>query len=296
MKNNILKITISILLIGVICVISIPMIKKVMDKYYNDSLYISASNFVDEINEEDIKDGTYYIEELLNKYNVTLKGMSPTNGVLTIKNNVVNSAYLIIGEYMALYKDDEYIIEKPNAIKTGTSIYFDPITNDVCNENDSNCKKWYLFNDDINNVAVKAILEKNTTDNVKWEDALNRLKKDTYLYNTLEEPQLISADDIALITNNKNFNSLNPDTYYFLDSNDKSQKVGISLYAWLYNYTNNCIGCNYKYENTFGYWTNTIVNDSVWVINRFGSIYPNNKDSNNFGIRPVILIPKNMIN
>ena len=72
-----------------------------------------------------------------------------------------------------------------------------------------------------------------------------------------------------------------------------------SNYAWLYDYTGSCTtyGCQSADSSTYSYWTSSAVwgsTDTVWYVRNYGglnSYYANN----NSGIRPVLEIPKSII-
>ncbi len=119
--------------------------------------------------------------------------------------------------------------------------------------------------------------------------------------------RLITAAEVATITGNSTFNEVTSsnNAYFYLDSNTTTQTVsgtGTSNYAWLYEYTLDCqnMGCNIGDNATRGYWTSTnIYNyiDGSWGVQWNGSLnYAWNSSSADFGIRPVITIPKTILN
>ena len=149
-----------------------------------------------------------------------------------------------------------------------------------------------LGNNLLNLTAYKEVKEALTTDTEKWNSSLNA--------------RLITADEIATITENKNFNSSTTtiDAWFYLDSNNQTQTAtsqGASKYAWLFDYTKGCTngGCNIEDSSTLGYWTSTPVlgnNNYVWLIDRFGTLHGTNVSySDRLGVRPVITISKDII-
>ena len=73
-------------------------------------------------------------------------------------------------------------------------------------------------------------------------------------------------------------------------------EAGTNPYKWLFNYTIGCesYGCDYGSSGTWGYWTSTPRNETkVWHIRPQGMLHSHNTaDAVSKGIRPVITIPK----
>ena len=185
--------------------------------------------------------------------------------------------------------------------------------------------KWYIYNTNENSYLM--ILDHNTTAMIAWnstgtstdgmKEVSAALANDTANWNSSLNARLITADEIASISGNTEFNSSTSkwNKWFYLDSNNQTQTAtsqGASKYAWLFDYTNECLnnGCNiadnneYVYNgNTtgkiYGYWTSSPVaggNRSAWIINRYGYIFNIYVDvSNSTGVRPVITIPKSII-
>ena len=157
---------------------------------------------------------------------------------------------------------------------------------------DHNTTATVAYNSTGNNSEMKEVATALTTDTSTWNNGLNA--------------RLITADEIAKITGNTNFNSLTSvrDDWFYLDSNSHTQVATSqdkSKYAWLFDYTNECTngGCNIEDSSTLGYWTSTPVlgnNNYVWLIDRFGTLHGTNVSySDRLGVRPVITISKDII-
>ena len=201
-------------------------------------------------------------------------------------------------------------------------VYLDPTNlTKECNEENSvsdtgtktGCMKWYIY--DNSGDTYKMILDHNTTSTVAWNsDNVNTemkevkivLEKDTVNWDKSLDAKLITADEIAKVTGNTNFNSLinsGSDWFYF-DSKNQIQSAtedNKSNYAWLFDRTYSCIqyGCNIKEDITYGYWTSSNIHNEftdVWVVIYFGSLYSNfSSDSSFYGVRPVVTLSKSML-
>ena len=205
-------------------------------------------------------------------------------------------------EINGMVKNDYY----PN----GTVIYYNPVTNKVCNdydednslnENKTGCLKWYTFNDSVNSNKVNMILDHNTTQTVVYNsENTNTSPKevqeelDNLIYGSKwkSKPRLITAEEVVKITNIENFSSEGSTTYYMFDGD----------YSWLYDYTSGCesYGCNHDIGTAitvYGYWTSSIRGDKyVWRVNRSGGIYGDiNANHGSVGVRPVITVGKKII-
>ena len=206
--------------------------------------------------------------------------------------------------------------------QNGDVVYYNPVTNKRCSAKESNsqtgtktgCMKWYTFNDEGENAStVNMILDHNTTATVAYnstnvntepKEAATALTKDTQSWNSSLNARLITANEVAKITGNTNFDaSKTGQEWFYLDSNNQTKTAttqGASKYAWLFDYTNNCTnyGCNVADSSNYGYWTSTPFADSgsrVWYVDGFGylhSIYANNT---RYGVRPVITVSKSII-
>ena len=180
--------------------------------------------------------------------------------------------------------------------------------------NPSGCMKFYVYDDSGDN--YKLILDHNTTDKAAYEtsgtykeyaQASIKAVVDSDTSGWVGSPGLITANEIATITNTTTFNG-NSSKWFYFDGTGTNKQTQIanssekSEYAWLFDYTNGCTnyGCNIVDSNTFGYWVSSPVSDDsnsswrVYVDGSLSSYYVG--DSFYFGIRPVITIPKSSIN
>ena len=207
--------------------------------------------------------------------------------------------------------------------QNGDVVYYNPVTNKRCSAKESNsqtgtktgCMKWYTFNDEgSNSSTVNMILDHNTTETVAYnstnvntepKEAATALTNDTQSWNSSLNARLITADEIAKITNNTSFNgeTSTSDSWFYFDSNNQTQTAttqGASKYAWLFDYTNDCTnhGCNIAESSNYGYWTSTPVVGSssfAWLVTRDDTLYRNNVFDTTCGVRPVITVSKNII-
>lgn len=165
------------------------------------------------------------------------------------------------------------------------------------------CMKWYAYSETSS--TYNLILDYNTTGVVAWVSkkdyiddggsseefgtanndrgsitALKQLRQDTINWAASLNPRLISADEIASITNanqllkwssDKIFECNEPtigetissfilNGEYGSDALWKtkiSNSENISQFSWLFNYTISCKmhGCQYNGNDTYGYWT-----------------------------------------
>ena len=288
----------------------------------------------DMLKQEPVQDGNY-------KYNslkADISGKRPTNGKYTVKNGKVESGNFCVDEYYIEYKNgtSKYNKEKkcsdsssstsigvtkvePTSTDTHKGIvYLDPTNlENVCNASNSKsetetkqgCMKWYIYYEDDNN--YKMLLDHNTTVEVAWnstgnniemKEAKTALENDTKNWNNSLQVRLITASEIAEITNNTNFNIDDSGSWFYLDSNSHTQmanSVNKSKYAWLYDYTYNCesYGCSVEDSKVNGYWTSSAVSGSIiaWRVFGDGSLQYYPVSSPIYGIRPVITVPKNII-
>ena len=206
-------------------------------------------------------------------------------------------------------------------------------------ETKSGCMKWYIYNDDSGfSSKVNLLLDHNTTATVVGNssgsnsnglpNALSRLKTDTSTWTGIDnrtdtytisngtsnysidystyKARLITANEVAKITSNFNFNELtsNEDGYFFFDSNSHTKvinSIGASKFSFLFDYTKICTlhGCNVEDASNSGYWTATTTYNepySAWFVSKYGVLdYIFVGDSIDIGIRPVITISKSSL-
>ncbi|MDD3341239.1 MAG: prepilin-type N-terminal cleavage/methylation domain-containing protein [Bacilli bacterium] len=213
-------------------------------------------------------------------------------------------------------KTEEATILLPTGLTKGTPIYLNPETKSICKEANAvsttgtktGCMKWYVYKDN-GNKTYQLILDHNTTATVPWNSGGNNtngmkevftaLENDTKTWKASLKARLITADEVANIAGNINFNGTTSavDKWFYLDSNTQTQTAtqqGESAYAWLFDYTDDCesSGCNIEDSSNYGYWTSTpAFNDShyAWNMTNSGSLGNYFVDyGTDLGLRPVI--------
>ena len=212
--------------------------------------------------------------------------------------------------------------EVTDAVADGTAVYFDPKLGTKCDTyTEANsatgvktgCMKWYAFGGNNNSETVNLLLDHNTTAKVAWntnDDNTDSSQIDAKVITDTEgwvgSPRLMTADEIAKITENKTFNSTITDYngWFYFDTNnqlsDPNRGPGTSKYAWLFDRTNGCTskGCNIEDSLTYGYWTSTAVSGSssdVWCVRFHGYLTSYFASDSSGGIRPVITVSKSLI-
>ena len=188
------------------------------------------------------------------------------------------------------------------------------------------CMKFYIYDD--TGSSYKMIVDHNTSGNIPWNsnntntvmlEAASRLLSDTKGW--IGNPRLITLDEIIEIVGYYESTGITSEEdvmWFYLDGSgdsvDWQRPTGVnatnkSRYAWLYDYTRECIrnGCNYEdsYEYIYdgsssqrihGYWTSTPklgVTTEAWYVDS-GLLYEDVTDSVLNGIRPFITIPKSI--
>ena len=314
-----------IVILALIALIATPIILNVINDAKKQAAKDSAYGYMDavekyivssELEDKSIKDGTYRVEEL-NSMGVSVKGSTPDNGNIEIKNSSVKSYDIGIDGYVVINgKVDK--VSTTKSFKNGTAVYYNPETGNKCSKEAaksttgtrSGCMKWYVFNDKEGNATVNVILDHNTTARVAWnstgsnsemKEAADTLKTDTSTWKNTA--RLITANEIAKITGHPTFDaSKENQKYFYLDSNNQTQTANASnksKYAWLFDYTKECTnyGCNKQDSSTEGYWTSTrkIGETTIWHVNREGFLSAHGMTLNCYGVRPVITISKSNI-
>ena len=316
-----------IVILALIALIATPIILNVINDAKKQAAKDSAYGYMDavekyivssELEDKSIKDGTYSVEEL-NSMGVSVKGSTPDNGNIEIKNSSVKSYDIGIDGYVVI-NGEVAKVSTTKSFKNGTAVYYNPETGNKCSKEAaksttgtrSGCMKWYVFNDKEGNATVNVILDHNTTARVAWnstgsnsemKEAADTLKTDTSTWKNTA--RLITANEIAKITGHPTFDaSKENQKYFYLDSNNQTQTANASnksKYAWLFDYTNGCTsyGCNKADSSTWGYWTSTrSIGGSLtaaWRVIGSGHLFNNNVTFADSGIRPVITISKSNI-
>ena len=310
-----------IVILALIALIATPIILNVINDAKKQAAKDSAYGYMDavekyivssELEDKSIQDGRYSVEELNKK--ISVKGSTPDNGNIEIKNSSVKSYDIGIDGYY-ITKDEVKKVSTTKKIENGTAVYYNPVYGEKCKSSEavsttgknSGCMKWYVFNDKEGNATVNVILDHNTTARVAWNSTGNNsemkevadaLKKDTRTWKNTA--RLITANEIAKITEKTGFDASKKNQDWFcLDTNQPdttsycAKAQGKSKYAWLFDYTYECTnyGCNTSDLSTWGYWTST----SSWHVSRFGHLSNTNANYADSGVRPVITISKSNI-
>ena len=285
----------------------------------------------DMLDDKNISDGIYKYDSL----EVDVSGKRPTSGKYTVKNGKVESGNFCVDGYYIEYKNStsKYNKDKecgdvgPTKVEqTSTDthkgiVYLDPTgLSKKCNESNSKsetgkktgCMKWYIYAEDNNSYTM--ILDHNTTakvaynstdSNTEMKEVKTALESNTSTWDKSLNARLITANEIAKITGNTSFDekTSTKSSWFYLDSNNQTlvaNSKNKSKYAWLYDYTNNCkeYGCNIEDSSNYGYWTSTpIVGETtrVWSVFSYGYLNNFTTSYTNYGIRPVIAVPKSII-
>ena len=313
-----------IVILALIALIATPIILNVINDAKKQAAKDSAYGYMDavekyivssELEDKSIQDGRYSVEELNKK--ISVKGSTPDNGNIEIKNSSVKSYDIGIDGYVVRNgKVDK--VSTTKKFENGTAVYYNPETENKCSKEEAKsttgtkrgCMKWYVFNDREGNATVNIILDHNTTANVAWNSTGSNsemkevkiaLENDTKDWKNTA--RLITANEVAKITGNTGFDATQTgQSWFYLDSNNQTQTASStnkSKYAWLFDYTIGCTnyGCNTSDSSTRGYWTSSPYKGTstvAWLVNQIGSLNHTYMTGNN-GIRPVITISKSNI-
>ena len=317
-----------IVILALIALIATPIILNVINDAKKQAAKDSAYGYMDavekyivssELEDKSIQDRTYSVEEL-NSMGVSVKGSTPDNGNIEIKNSSVKSYDIGIDGYV-VNNGEVKKVSTTKSFKNGTAVYYNPETGNKCSKEasksttgtKSGCMKWYVFNDKEGNATVNVILDHNTTANVAWNSTGNnsemkevkiKLEEDTKDWKNTA--RLITANEVAKITGYTSWGTNITGYPWFCfdtnqqdDTNDCAKAQGKSKYAWLFDYTKECTsyGCNVSDSSTWGYWTSTQYVNSihVWFVARNGRLDVNSASSTGHGVRPVITISKSNI-
>ena len=317
-----------IVILALIALIATPIILNVINDAKKQAAKDSAYGYMDavekyivssELEDESIQDGRYSVEELNKK--ISVKGSTPDNGNIEIKNSSVKSYDIGIDGYVVRNGKVEKV-STTKSFKNGTAVYYNPVSREKCKSSEavsttgknSGCMKWYVFNDKEGNATVNVILDHNTTagvaynstgSNSEMKEVKKALENDTKDWKNTA--RLITANEVAKITGNTNWDaSKENQTLFCLDTNQSdgtnhcAKTKGTSKYTWLFDYTSVCTdyGCNISDSSNWGYWTSIPYKDNtinVWVVNSYGSLTLDYVTRTVVGIRPVITISKSNI-
>ena len=317
-----------IVILALIALIATPIILNVINDAKKQAAKDSAYGYMDavekyivssELEDKSIQDGTYRVEELNKK--ISVKGSTPDNGNIEIKNSSVKSYDIGIDGYVVRNGKVEKV-STTKSFKNGTAVYYNPETENKCSKEEAKsttgtkrgCMKWYVFNDKEGNATVNVILDHNTTagvaynstgNNSEMKEVKRKLEEDTKDWKNTA--RLITANEVAKITEKTGFDASKENQSWFcLDTNQPdttsycAKAQGKSEYAWLFDYTYDCTsyGCNKADSSNYGYWTSTpnkYDSTIAWRVFRNDALsYTYVTDAVN-GIRPVITISKSNI-
>ena len=320
-----------IVILALIALIATPIILNVINDAKKQAAKDSAYGYMDavekyivssELEDKSIQDGRYSVEELNKK--ISVKGSTPDNGNIEIKNSSVKSYDIGIDGYVVSNGKVEKV-STTKKIENGTAVYYNPVSREKCTGyteansttgKNSGCMKWYVFNDKEGNATVNVILDHNTTARVTWnstgsnsemKEVKKALENDTKDWKNTA--RLITANEVAKITGNTYFDaSKEKQDWFCFDTNQPdttsycSKAQGTSKYAWLFDYTYECTnyGCNVSDSSTweYGYWTSSPYKDNstqAWHIHRDGNLSLVIITDAGFGVRPVITISKSNV-
>ena len=320
-----------IVILALIALIATPIILNVINDAKKQAAKDSAYGYMDavekyivssELEDKSIQDGRYSVEELNKK--ISVKGSTPDNGNIEIKNSSVKSYDIGIDGY-AVSNGKVKKVSTTKKFENGTVVYYNPGTGKKCNDyieansktgTNSGCMKWYVFNDKEGNATVNVILDHNTTANVAWnltgnnsemKEVKKALENDTKDWKNTA--RLITANEVAKITGNTGFDASKENQDWFcLDTNQSdsttwcSKAQGTSEYAWLFDYTNGCtnFGCNKSDSSPWGYWTSSPYKGNsssyAWLVQGNGALSRSfDVTTTDTGIRPVITISKSNV-
>ncbi len=210
-----------IVILAIIAVITVPIILNIIENSKRGAVIDSAYGYKDSINK-------YYVTELANNpefalsdglytvqsdgsikngdnstYTIPFTGTKPSGGSITLENNEITDACIIIDEYAVTYAEGKFttngkgnctnsggglVGDQPQTYKKyedGTEIYFDVDSGTGCTEEEyndnkekasenplkSSCMKFFAFLDSENSETVNLILDHNTTATVAWNSS-----------------------------------------------------------------------------------------------------------------------------
>ena len=268
-----------------------------------------------------------------NATNKDIAWLSSDHDVATVENGIVTAhkegTVTIVAKSGS--KTDSIVL-KVEIAKTGPTkveptdtdthkgiVYLNPKdNNEYCDASNSisktgtkeGCMKWYIYKEDNDNYTM--ILDHNTSVKASWNSRSTQLKNDTDGWDKSLKARLITANEIATITDNKSWRI--SDMWYYFDSKNftvHADSTNKSKYAWLFDYTNGCeeYGCNIgdlDNSDNYGYLTSSSYQDSyngkrrtnVRMVSHDGTISEAcfySGDYTAYGLRPVITVSKSII-
>jgi hypothetical protein len=233
------------------------------------------------------------------------------------------------------YADGTAVYFNPNTGEKCTESQYTSNNGSTTNKKEG-CMRWYTFGDKENDTTIKMILDHNTSNRaaawVSKDDFIkaggteeeydqkdsnnyvmgnnskgpitvtNKLKDDTKQWQQETAPRLITANEIAAITNKADFDSKTSIGWgYWFKGNDQKIGAGTGPYAWLYGYLSGCenYGCNKQDQSSsWAYWTIDRYagsSSSAWFVHRNGRLSRDYVSYTDLGVRPVITISKSKL-
>ena len=172
----------------------------------------------------------------------------------------------------------------------------------ILDHNTSNGTAWLSKDDFIKAGGTEEEYGTNGNNSKGPITVTNKLKDDTKQWQQETAPRLITANEVAAITNKTNFDSK---TYTgggcWFKGNDQKISAGTGAYAWLYSYLKYCeeYGCNKQDQNaSLGYATSdkhVSMIGRAWSVDRHGALTTTGYVSYTLGVRPVITLSKSKI-
>ncbi len=264
-----------------------------------------------------------------NVYNVYLKDNNiKYRNRSKVTFNTIYSELSAGGSYHVNLSNNTLDISNFGSYLDGSVIYFNPITGAVCDASQVNytalfsvgCMKWYTFGDNDSNTSVNLLMDvnigyifqgawasstnvsgpttiltvlKSTTDD--WLGVSSRT--DSYTVNngtanyTIDysgyRARLIQASEIATITGNTSFNENTSNIMFYYETNTATiPSPAVGKYSWLYG------------TGTKPYYTATAVAGNsyrVWSVGTKSLFLDNLGSEEDTGIRPVITVPKSVL-
>ena len=146
-----------IVILALIALIATPIILNVINDAKKQAAKDSAYGYMDavekyivssELEDKSIQDRTYSVEEL-NSMGVSVKGSTPDNGNIEIKNSSVKSYDIGIDGYV-VSNGEVKKVSTTKSFKNGTAVYYNPVSGEKCKSSEavsttgtkSGCMKW----------------------------------------------------------------------------------------------------------------------------------------------------------
>ena len=132
-----------IVILALIALIATPIILNVINDAKKQAAKDSAYEYMDavekyivssELEDESIKDGTYTVEDLNKK--ISVKGSTPDNGNIEIKNKEVKSYDIGIDGYV-VSNGEVKKVSTTKKFENGTAVYYNPVSKEKCKSSEA---------------------------------------------------------------------------------------------------------------------------------------------------------------